>query len=811
MKNLIRFSVAMLACAVPALILPGCGGKPKKQTSPVAAETAADSENKSEFSSWKENAEVRAAIDAGQFARARQMLNDRLREDPKDARAHYLLGKTYVEEKSFARARKSLEAAIELAPDDRNFSRELGRCYAEMADENLSKDLPSEAAENFKKALEFDYQPRQTEEKLVSAYEMTAQQLISRKSMIDAENMLREAMNFLPDRPSLRVKLAGVLVEGDRLMEAERILKGLVETHPDFEHGLTAYARLLFRMGEVKAAAEFVGKALSLAPADPDALQLRAMLEKNVPIISPPAPEQMTPNSAREMIQQLDQARRVSEQKRILHNLLAQYPDENWAYLKLSEINEKLELYDESMTSIRKFLESEPDSEQGNFQHARLLQQKGRYEDALNLFNRLAPTYDDKETLLNEMGQVYARMGRFDEAREAWNSVLANNPEHPGCLFSQGQLLMELGNTAAAQEYFEKAVRAEPYNAKFRYFAGLNLIQSGLKDQAHSFWSASKSFLPEDDPYSIRINKATGSYQPASASSESSLPVVHVPSSVIEEAPEDPAYASALESARSGSFAQAIAGFREVLARDPANFNALMNLGKVFSVSGEPAQACALYLKALKLSPRNLFALKALANAYAEIGMHSFAAEITNQAQAANPGETEGFPVYKTSPAQVKNSPRAYQPLIRAFIDEKLTQEALAIVQSGTSQNQSAEMLLLQGEVYKELGQYETALDSYKKALELEPQSPTPYVKTGDLLIAAGQFTNAVGEYEKALKTSFIDPDTMFIIVERFRQLGRTADAQKVLGRLKGMNLNQSQLAKLDAYLGNSVSAKENN
>jgi tetratricopeptide (TPR) repeat protein len=237
-----------------------------------------------------------------------------------------------------------------------------------------------------------------------------------------------------------------------------------------------------------------------------------------------------------------------------------------------------------------------------------------------------------------------------------------------------------------------------------------------------------------------------------------------------------------------------------------------MNLGKVYSVSGQPAEACALYLKALKLAPQNIHALKSLANAYSEIGMHRFAAEITSQAQVNHPGNVEGFPNYKASSSAIKNSPRAYRPLIQAFLHEKLLQEAQAMIQSGIDeQSQSAEMLLLNGEIQKELGQYESALDSYRKALELEPQSPMPYLKTGDLLIAAGQFTNAAGEYDKALKAGFIDPDTMFIIVDRYKQLGREAEAQRVLGRLKGMNLNQSQLAKLEAHLGSQIIIKENN
>jgi tetratricopeptide (TPR) repeat protein len=322
--------------------------------------------------------------------------------------------------------------------------------------------------------------------------------------------------------------------------------------------------------------------------------------------------------------------------------------------------------------------------------------------------------------------------------------------------------------------------------------------------------------LNPEDPYAGRILRVIGEEQPQQAVQVQTLdpinmPVVQVPSSVINEAPVDSAdYNRALEYARAGYFNEAINGFRQVLQDNPNHFNAIMNLGKVYSVSGDSAKSCALYLKALKLNSSNLFALRSLANAYSEAGLHSFASEVTTQAQSSFPGQTEGFPTYKVARSAVRNSPRAFRPVVHALISEGLNQEALAVAQTGVAeQPESAEMMLLQGEVYKALGQYETSLESYRKALQMEPQNPKPYMLTGDLLVAAGQFTNAADEYHKALKAGFIDPDTMFEIVDRFESLGRTVDAKRVLGRLKGMNLNQSQIAKLEAHLGEKIDVSQ--
>ncbi|GAB4277394.1 MAG: PEP-CTERM system TPR-repeat protein PrsT [Candidatus Rifleibacteriota bacterium] len=807
----LRFLVAITVCAAVVSGISGCGGKPKKKDNPVSSEISASKDSESEFSIWEKNAEIRAAIENGEIENAKSQIMQRLSSNPQDARAHFLLGKCYLEEKNFNEARKSLQTALELEPKNRSFSRELGRCFSGQSDELIANGMPSEAIVNLKKAMKYGYQPGETDEKLANAYRLTAKQLMDSGNTEEAEAILREALNLVPDRPDLRVQLSNLLVADDRLMEAERLLKSLSETNPDYVPGLIAYTRLLQRIGEYSSAALIVEKALAIEPANSDAMELKAAIQQNVPVITPPATEQLTPEIAREKLVELNRNGKLLEQKKILQSLLAQFPDESWAYLNLSELNEKLELYDEALENVRSYLQANPDSSPGNFQLARILRQKGDYEEALNIFNKLSATFEDKASLLNEMGQVYARMGRFDEARASWAKALEIDPEHAGALFSSGQLEMETGNKTAAQEYFEKAIRIEPFNAKYRYFAGLNLIQSGLKDQATAFWRSSIEYLNDEDPYTKRIISALGD-QPQPPV-ETSVLAVQIPASVVDETPENPDYTQALNYARSGNFAEAIAGFKKVLAREPNNFNALMNLGKVYSASGDAAQSCALYLKALKIDPKNIFALKALANSYAEIGLHRFASEITNQARASYPGQIDGFPSYKVSAAFIKNNPRAYKPLVKALLKENLDQEALAVVQAGLAeQSDSVELLLLQGEVYKELGLYETALKSYQKAVELEPQNPDPYVGKGDLLVAAGQFTNAIEEYRKALKAGFIGPDTMFEIVDRFKQLGREADAQRVLGRLKGMNLNQKQMAKLEAHLGpqTQISKEEN-
>ncbi len=814
--------------AILATSMSGCGGK--KKTNPVATKTGTVSEKDSDspYENWKENTKVRAAIDSKDYDTAISLATARIEESPADARAHFLLGQALLEQGELVNARKSLEGAVKLAPDDANFARELNRCLAAMADSAIDLDIPSEAIELLKKLIENDYQLKQTEKKLAGVYEKTGEKLVESGNLTEAETLMREAMNLLPDQPEIKVKLADLLITSDRLMEAERLLKAVQETNPEYQPGLIAHARLLHRMGEVGKAGQVLEKALSLNPENPDALSLKAAFNKDVPAITVTTMPDADLNleSWLEKLKLYENTNNLTEQKTALENISRNFQNEDWSLFKLSNVCEKLGLLDEALANIESFLRAQPNSAKGQLLHARCLYQKGEHGKALEIIDRLEPTYPDKFEILSERGQVMARMGNFAQARVFWKQILHSDPEHAGTLFNFGQLEMESGNHDEAAEYFEKAIRKEPFNNKFRYFAGLNLIQNGAKEKAQALWEASKASLNAQDPYAARILKAIGETATATAPTEISLSApppalnvvsssqsgqaetVIIPDQVISENTPDPDYERALEYARGGFFNEAIQSFKTVIAHNSSNFNAIMNLGKVYTATGKQQLAATWYLKALKIDPRNIHALKALANSYSDIGMHNLAGQITDQVKVSNPDQLDGFPRY--SQTALKNDPRGIEPLAQALLEEGLNSEALAVVQNGLAQQDELPVLhLLQGDVYKQMGQHQQALESYKTALGRDTQSPAPFIRIGDLYLASGQASAAADEYQKALKAGFIDPDSMFIISDRLKQIGREADARVVLGRIKGMNLNSEQLKKLDERLGTNLAAPQ--
>lgn len=244
--------------------------------------------------------------------------------------------------------------------------------------------------------------------------------------------------------------------------------------------------------------------------------------------------------------------------------------------------------------------------------------------------------------------------------------------------------------------------------------------------------------------------------------------------------------------------------FRQVIANEPNNFNAMMNLGKIYSATQRHNVAAAVFLKALQVDSRNIHALRALANSYSEVGMHSLANQITEQVRTSYPDQFQDFPTYANK--NIKNDPRAIEPMTKALLQEGLNNEALAVVQGAISeQADNNNLYLLQGDVYKQMKMFDLSMESYRYVQNADQQSPTSYIRIGDLYMAAGQQSQALTEYRKALATPFIDPDSMFYIADRYIQMGRQSEAKTLLGKLRTMNLNMQQVKKLDQYLGTNV------
>lgn len=819
MNKVEKFIVVLLAGALVTTNLTGCSKKGK--SNPVAAQNSSSPAGKTDTSNWSKANEARSALDSQEYDSVINLAKKRLSEKPNDASAYFLLGQAQMGKGDYQEARKSLENAITISPDNQNYTNIYCRCIATLASEAANQNRLSEAITLYKKLLAKKYELAKTEAALSEIYVASAEKLAAAGNKEDAETILNEGTSLVTNDTDLQTALAKLYISDDRLMEAERLLKKLTNKNPNNADTMATYASLLQKMGDNNEATLIANKALSLDSNNALALSVINSLDNSSPVIvvSPTANINLSLEAMNERIKYLENLGNYTEEKQLLEACLQRYPEQTGAYYKLAQVCEKLGLIDEACTAIEKYNSVTTNSPEGQFLQAKCYSQKGRCDDALNILSNIESVYGNKNELLNERGQIMARKGDFNSATSIWNSVLASNPNDCDASFYLGQLSYEMGKTEEATKYFEKALSIQPTNNKFKYFAGVNYIQTGHKDLAASLWSAGKENLNPNEPYAARILRAMGedpelqaaamraaAQQVSSSDAQAEVITIGevVPDYVVNEMP--PAdYEQALEYARTGRYQEAEQMFRQVILNDPTNFNAMMNLGKVYTITNRHNIAAAIYLKALKLDSRNLHALRGVASSYSEVGMHGLAAQISEQVKANYPDQLSTFPTYANP--KVKNDPRAIEPMSTALLQEGLNNEALAIIQGAISETTDNDNLyLLQGDAYKQMGMFDLALESYKHVQDSDDQqNPTSFIRIGDLYVAASQSSQAISEYRKALNTPFIDPDSMFYISDRMSQLGHQSDARAILNKLRTMNLNMEQIKKLDQRLGTNI------
>lgn len=816
-KRILSMLMAGVLFSGVAVTMSGCSNKKSGSKNPVASDVSKEVKaNDKSVSTWKDHAKARAAIESEDFATAKKLAEARIKADAKDAEAHYLLGKAQAGDGDILNASRSFEMASELKQDNQTYKTAYYKSIDSMAESALKLGIPADAAEFYEVLLKEGYENDKTLAKLGDAYMQSFDKIAMSGKTAEAESMIKKAISKYPESTVMKIGYAEYLMGNDRLMEAERILKALNNSHPKSSSAVAAYGRLILRMGDTEKAKQMLDKAMKLNQNDSRVLALRNAIATAEPSNSSAnAPEtNMSLEQIKKNIQFYSNSGRLADQRRALTVVADKFPNEVWALYDLSLVCEKLGDIDAALENAEAYLGIESESQKGQLQYASCLYQKGKLNEALEIINQLEDTYSDKNELLCEKGQILARMGKFDEARALWSQVLNSNPNYVEALFNYGQLEMEMGNHSKAEEFFDKSIRLDSFNNKYRYFAGLNLIQDGKKEEAHQLWRNSVATLNNDDPYAARIMKALGENTAVAQApaNESVSADVAIPINEINESPADveTEYNSALGLARAGRFNEAIQGFRAVLSHSPNNFNAMMNLGKVYTATNRQDIASAIYLKALKLNPTNIHALNALANSYADVGMHNFACQITEQAKQSNPNRMEGFPKYNV--AVNKNDPRSIEPLTKAFLQEGLTQEAAAIVQDAiNNQPDNTTFYLLMGDVMLKSGKPDKAADAYRTALDKEPQSPLPYIRMGDLYAQTGDVKSAAAEYDKALTANFIDADRLFDVADRYDAIGYKAKANSIWNRLKTMNLTSAQVKKLGDRLGTDFKVKAQN
>lgn len=215
------------------------------------------------------------------------------------------------------------------------------------------------------------------------------------------------------------------------------------------------------------------------------------------------------------------------------------------------------------------------------------------------------------------LAPVYARLGRFADSVRAYDNarrLLGATPERDALY---GEALTRLHGglvTAEAQQAFEAAVKADPTDARARFYLAVALGQSGRKDEAIAAWKALIGSAPADAPW-LAAAKAE------LARLDGSAPAEMAPAAPGPTAAQVAAAANQTPEQRQQMIEGMVSGLAARLDASPDDAEGWARLFRAYIVLGRPQDAGAALERARKALAVKPDVLAAVEKAAADAGV----------------------------------------------------------------------------------------------------------------------------------------------------------------------------------------------
>jgi predicted O-linked N-acetylglucosamine transferase (SPINDLY family) len=269
-----------------------------------------------------------------------------------------------------------------------------------------------------------------------------------------------------------------------------------------------------------------------------------------------------------------------------------------------------------------------------------------------------------------------------------------------------------------------------------------------------------------------------------------------------------------------GRLEEADAAYREILKREPADFDALHLRAVVALQTGRPQDAEALLARALAVDPRRPAALNNLGEAQRLLGRLPEAAASYRAALEGAPdyfdalfnlggvllrlGETrEARAALERALALQPENAQAHHRYGLLLQGARETDGALAAFQRAVAlEPGNARMRLDAGNLLREKGFLDEAAAAYREAIVLAPTLAAAHNNLGNVLRHQGKVQEALGCYEQALAQQPDFVDALLNAAQLLREQGRLAQAATAYRALLGA---RPDLAEAHLDLGNAL------
>jgi tetratricopeptide (TPR) repeat protein len=432
----------------------------------------------------------------------------------------------------------------------------------------------------------------------------------------EAADIFRKLVAASPDNSTFAIELGHLLREIDALDEAHQILSGVLNREPENASAWIAVGWLYRKTKQLDLAADAFQNTARLQPANAGALHALGLAER----------ERGNHDAA---LHSFDLARRT---------------DPNAQYIRLEICNtlQKLQRFDEAIAEYGQLLERWPTTREAHLGLGYALRSCGDIEQALAAFEEAARDDPAHPNGLIEAGHLHLRLGRPTEAEQSFRSALDRSPANPSALVGISYALRRLGRIGEAETALREVLREQAGNngarvalahlleAQYRLDEAADLFSDVIATQAnHADSLAAMGNISRrrgDREQALDFFRRAAAADAANKGRQIDVAVelrdlgqldesASILDDVLAHLPGEPRALMQRGQLlrRQDRRAEALAVFRELLQRDPANVQAMVEAATEERALGHPAAAKEWLEKALATETDHLSTLLALA------------------------------------------------------------------------------------------------------------------------------------------------------------------------------------------------------
>ncbi|XP_027750419.1 protein O-mannosyl-transferase TMTC1 [Empidonax traillii] len=372
-----------------------------------------------------------------------------------------------------------------------------------------------------------------------------------------------------------------------------------------------------------------------------------------------------------------------------------------------------------------------PHNAKVHYNYANFLKDQGRNIEAIYHYKTALKLYPRHASALNNLGTLTKDVV---EAKDYYRRALQLNPQHNRALFNLGNLLKSQGKKEEAVILLRDSIKYGPEFADaYSSLASLLAEQERLKE-AEEVYKAGIENCPE----SSDLHNNYGVFLVDTGSPE-----------------------------------RAMSHYRQAIRLSPAHHVAMVNLGRLHRSLGQNKEAELWYKRALKVS-RKAEILSPLGALYYNTGRYEEALQVYREAASLQPSNREirlALAQVLAMMGQTKEAEKmtnhilsedvecleCYRLLSAIYSKQEHYAKALEAIEKALQLKPKdpkviSELFFTKGNQLREQNLLDKAFESYKRAVELNPDQAQAWMNMGGIEHIKGSYVTARDYYEKALQ-----------------------------------------------------------